>query len=160
MKSVKNTVLTMSILVFKFHIGSSDSWVSLQVLGTHIKYTSNKYQNARVNAIAKIKIIWQMDVTFVLMTQRTSDNLDLVYLQIYFDKVCFLVHRIIMHPKQKWLIIGGNYSSSGTLQLYEPDWLWHCQSQPYEVRAKNSYTVMLHMKECILAHNWKVNWTI
>jgi hypothetical protein len=69
MKSVKNTVLTMSIVVFKFHTAGSDLWVSLQVLGTHIKYTSNKYQNAGVNAIAEIKIIWQMDVTFVLMNQ-------------------------------------------------------------------------------------------
>lgn len=66
MKSVKNTVLTMSIIVFKFHITSSDS---LQMLGTHIKYTPNKRQNARVNAIAEIKIIWQMDVKFVLMNE-------------------------------------------------------------------------------------------
>jgi hypothetical protein len=72
MKYVKNTVLTASIIVF------------LQVLGTHIKYIPNKRQNARVNATAEIKTIWQMDVTFVLM-----NHMDLVFLQIHLDSVCF-----------------------------------------------------------------------
>jgi hypothetical protein len=54
---------------FQFHIASLDLWICLQVLGAHIKYTPNKHQNARVNATVEIKIIWQMDVTFVLMNQ-------------------------------------------------------------------------------------------